>query len=203
MKNHNSLPDIKIEMVEVYPTSLPFLDVKHYKCTAKYPDGSTSETFSHDVLTRKNIDAAVILAHEDTRIYLRSCVRPALFERDDCNQWELPAGLIEPGESPVDCACREAEEELGFSLKPENFKELGHYTFPSVGTIGERIYFFSVSVKAENRTEPSLDGSPLERHGIVEAFDIDQALVMIQKGQLRDAKTELGIWRFYHRYFSD
>jgi len=30
--------------------------------------------------------------------------------------WELPGGKIEPGESPVDAACREVREEVGVTL---------------------------------------------------------------------------------------
>lgn len=195
------LPNIKLNNLGPVCAAEPFLKVKGNLFEIIYPDNSKSGKFSHDTLTRKNIDASVIIANANDHIYLRSCVRPALFERDEYNLWELPAGLIEAGENPVDCACREAEEELGFYLKAEDFKELGHYTFPSVGTIGERIHFFSVSVNPEDRSEPSLDGSPLEKHGIVEKIHIKDALEMIQKGQLKDAKTELGIWRFYHRHF--
>ena len=31
--------------------------------------------------------------------------------------WELPAGLLEPGEKPIECAKRELEEETGYSAK--------------------------------------------------------------------------------------
>lgn len=189
------IPKIKLNLT-LNDKGAPFLTIRRYSCHIEYPDGSIVGPFNHDVLWRKNIDAAVILAYNDGGIYLRSCVRPSLYERDEYNLWELPAGLIEAGENPIECACRETEEELGFKLKVEDYEELGNYTFPSVGTIGERIYFYSVKVRDEDRFEPKLDGSPLEAHGVVKKFTIDTVIRMIEEGQLRDAKTELGIWRF-------
>lgn len=43
--------------------------------------------------------------------------------------WEFPAGTIEDGESPLECAKREAFEEAGAII--ENIEALGYYTVES------------------------------------------------------------------------
>ena len=180
-----------------------FLRIKHNKYRLKYTNGEISDEFTYDSVDRKNIDAVIILAHYGAYIYLRSAVRPALLERGENNLWELPAGLIEPGEDPIDTARRETEEELGFTVERKELRELGHYTLPSVGLIGERIYFFSVAVNPQDRKEPSLDGSPLEKYGEVKQFELTELLRLIDEGEIKDAKTELGVRRFYSKYFQD
>jgi ADP-ribose pyrophosphatase len=52
---------------------------------------------------------------------------------------ELPAGLLETGEAPVECAARELEEELGYRAK--DLIPLASY-FSSVGFANERMHIF-------------------------------------------------------------
>ncbi len=52
---------------------------------------------------------------------------------------EIPAGLIEEGENPIDCAVREFQEETGYM--PKDIKFLGKY-FLSPGYCDEVIYLY-------------------------------------------------------------
>ncbi len=45
--------------------------------------------------------------------------------------WQFPAGQIEPGETPVEAAVREAEEETGLTVRPTG--ELGSRVHPATG----------------------------------------------------------------------
>jgi 8-oxo-dGTP pyrophosphatase MutT (NUDIX family) len=47
------------------------------------------------------------------------------------SRFMLPGGKLEPGESPVDCAVREAEEEIGLKLSATELTELGDWTSPA------------------------------------------------------------------------
>ena len=55
--------------------------------------------------------------------------------------WQFPAGEIEPGESPVEAAVRETEEETGLTVRPTG--ELGSRVHPATG----RTMFYVSCVK--------------------------------------------------------
>ena len=44
------------------------------------------------------------------------------------NTWNFPGGAIEPGESPLDAAIREIEEEFGIRLEPAACREIWSYS---------------------------------------------------------------------------
>jgi ADP-ribose pyrophosphatase len=105
------------------------------------------------------------------------------------------AGLIEPGESPRVAGARELLEEIGVAAHPEELRELGPYSYPAPGIIGERHVFYHVEVDPTSRVTPTEDGSALERGATIVAVGLDDALALARAGRLRDAKTELALRR--------
>jgi 8-oxo-dGTP pyrophosphatase MutT (NUDIX family) len=199
-------PKIRIELVrENTSDTSGFANVRRLELLAHYPDGSKSAPFKYDAVERKALDAVVICATYSDQgrhyLYLRSAVRPPLALRGDRTPthdgllWELPAGLIEPGETAEEAGARETEEELGFKLALDAVMPLGKMAAPSPGVIGELHHFVRAEVRPKDRGEPSLDGSPLERGGEVIAIALDEALAYARAGIFTDAKTELGIRR--------
>jgi len=208
------LPDIRLEIVRdlTPPDQQGFLRIVRRVYRAHYPDGSVSADFVYDEVDRAAIDAVVIVAHfrgasGERRVFLRSAVRPPVAGRDRARSpvpeldppngviWELPAGLVEPGEPPRKAAWRELEEELGFLVPEEALEPLGPSSFPAPGFIAERHFFFAVEVDPAARREPSLDGSALERFGAVVEIGLSEALALARQGGLCDAKTELALRR--------
>lgn len=184
------------------------MNVRRLDLVARYPDGTASAPFPYDVGARAALDAVVMAAHYlegGVRfVYLRSAVRPPCALRPiapahDGSLWELPAGLVEPGEDPAEAAAREVGEELGFAVRAAQMQPLGPWTFPSPGIIGERHVFFHVEVDPRTRATPTEDGSALERGASIVAVPVGDALEYARAGRLPDAKTELALRRLAER----
>lgn len=196
------LPEITLEPLEdLSPPGAGFLRIVRKRWRARHPDGHVGEAFVYDAIERAALDAVVIVAHYRTGterfVYLRSALRPPLLERDGATNaglWELPAGLIERGESPLHSARRELREELGFDEALESFHELGPSTYPAPGIIGERHFYYEVEVHPNRRSEPEVDG-PLEEGGLVEAIALADALELCRRAKIEDGKTELALRR--------
>ena len=182
-----------------------FLDLTRLELRVHYPDGTSSAPFPYDMATRKALDAVVIAAHFDEgdvrHVFLRSAVRPPCALRPippahDGSMWELPAGLVEPGEDPATTAARELGEELGFTKDASAMQPLGEWTFPAPGVIAERHVFFAVRVDPRDRTKPGEDGSALERAAAILAIPVADALAHCRaRDAIRDGKTELALRR--------
>lgn len=172
------------------PDGPPFLIIMRQVLRARYPDGSRSYTFGYDSISRKALDAVVIVAWErvdqELCVYLRSGVRPPLLGRAahpaagdrqaDPGLWELAADLIEPGDLEnaatreqgiVAAASRKLEEELGLVIAQECFRTLGHGVLPSPAMTAEKQFFVSVNFFEQSRHQPVLDGSPLEEYAAI------------------------------------
>lgn len=182
-----------------------FLDVRRLDLVARHPDGTESAPFSYDIAVRASLDVAVILAHFEVdgvpHVFLRSSVRPPLALREiapphDGGTWELPAGLVDPGESPAEAAARELEEELGFRLAASAMRPLGPASAPVAGMCAELHFHFSVAVDPSARGAPTEDGSALERGAAIVAVPLADALAHCRSGAIADAKTELALRRF-------
>jgi ADP-ribose pyrophosphatase len=100
--------------------------------------------------------------------------------------WEIPAGTMNPGESPVECARRELPEEVGYQAR--SFQVLGEI-FPVPGYSDERIHIFLATDLTRGRQKLDKD-EVLD----VKLIPLEKALEMVKKGEIRDAKTIIGLF---------
>ena len=99
--------------------------------------------------------------------------------------YEIPAGRLEPGEPPEQCAVRELREETGCTAaKMEHLYTM--YTTP--GFTDERIHLFVATGLERGETA-------LEQDEFVEVVPttMSAALRLIKDGTINDAKTALSI----------
>ena len=95
--------------------------------------------------------------------------------------WEIPAGVLEPGEPPEACAHRELAEETGATAQT-----MTHLTsvLTTPGFTDERIHLFLATGIAPGEARPAAD--ELLR---VEARPLSTVLTMIREGEIQDGKS--------------
>jgi len=98
---------------------------------------------------------------------------------------ELPAGKLDDGEPPIDCARRELAEEGG--VEAEHWEKLGEF-LSSPGVLTEVIHVFVASGLRPVPIRP-------EEHEVFETtwLPMQEALTMARSGEIRDAKTIIGL----------
>jgi len=94
---------------------------------------------------------------------------------------EIPAGVIDPGESALGCALRELAEETGYAA--QHLEELASI-YLSPGVLSEKLTFFRARelVATERHPDP---GEEL----VVAAYDPNDLVEMARSGLIEDAKT--------------
>jgi len=101
---------------------------------------------------------------------------------------EIPAGKCdEPGEDPETTAVRECEEEIGY--RPDRLTLL-HTFYTTPGFTDELIWVYLAEELESVESRPK--GIEEERAEVVR-LPIDEALRRVRNGEIRDAKTLIGL----------
>lgn len=105
--------------------------------------------------------------------------------------YDLPAGRLNPGESPLDGARREFEEETGYF--PNHIEKLGYYNqFPGTLRAATNLFF----ARDLSPTHQHLDeGEELE----IVLLPVRQVLEMVLNDQMIDGSLQLGVLLAYHK----
>lgn len=143
-------------------------------------------TITRDVVVHPGAVTVLPLLDEHRLVMIRN--RRHAVER---RLLELPAGTLEPPESPADCAGRELQEETGY--RAETITPLCEF-FTTPGICTERMYAF----QARNLT---LTEQRLEADEDIEVcvMDIQAVRKMMQRGQIEDGKTLAVLGTFFLR----
>lgn len=101
---------------------------------------------------------------------------------------ELPAGTLDPNESPEVCAARELEEEIGY--RAGQLTKLAEF-YPSPGVLSEcmHLYLAEDLQPTQQRLEAGEDIQ-------LEILPFDEALARVLRGEIRDGKTMVGLLLF-------
>jgi len=98
---------------------------------------------------------------------------------------ELPAGKLDPGESPEECAKRELEEEIGY--KTGKLTYLTHI-HPAIGFASEKMWLYLA--EELEKTERNTDHDEFVE--LIPAT-VENAVSMVWERKITDVKTIIGI----------
>lgn len=103
--------------------------------------------------------------------------------------YEIPAGKLNPGEDPLDCASRELEEEIGY--RATTF-ELLSSIFTAPGFTDEVIHIYKATGLVPGRQN-------LDRDEVLDVLEmpLTEAIKQIQAGTIQDGKTIVGLQAVY------
>lgn len=201
-----------------------FLQLSRYLIRNLYEDGSESEAYACDLISRRHIDAVTILLYEQLpdgghRVGLRENLRPPVYLRSRnpkvlfheeppyTTLLETVAGVIEntdladaEGESDLETVLRhraaeECWEEVGIRVDLSAIEDLGAACFPTPGIGDEKVYFKAVRCRLDLASPPQGDGSVMEEVGGLVILDLDEAIAACRSGRIADMKTEIALVR--------
>lgn len=99
---------------------------------------------------------------------------------------EVPAGKIDPGEQTLACAQRELLEETGYKAQDWRYVTT---VYPCIGFADERLDYYLAQ-------DLAFEGHQRDDDEFLEVFSlpIDQALAMVQTGEICESKTIIGLF---------
>ncbi|MDR4500705.1 MAG: NUDIX hydrolase [Nitrospirales bacterium] len=145
--------------------------------TVTLPNGTTADL----EMIRHPGASAIVPIKDDGHVILIRQFRHAA----DGFIYEIPAGKLNAGEDPRDCAFRELEEEIGY--RPGNL-ELLTSIFTAPGFTDEVIHIYKA-------TDLEIGQQQLDQDEVLEILDwpLEKAIAEIKNGTIRDAKTIIGL----------
>jgi 8-oxo-dGTP pyrophosphatase MutT (NUDIX family) len=142
----------------------------------------SGERFEHHVVRLPEPASATVVRDPDRGILLLRRHRFVV----DSHDWEVPAGRLDPGESPEDAARRETAEETGW--RPGRLRSLGFF-HPAPGAVDQTFHLFEAH-GAEQVGEPDEDEAP-----VVEWKPEDEVRRMLRDGSITDGLSLVALYR--------
>lgn len=177
-RKRGAKPEHQVDRRELYAGKIFRLD----KDTVRFPDGSEAE---FDIVRHPGAAAVVPFLSdpegEEPQVLLLRQFRYAA----DGYIYEIPAGRLDAGEAPIDCAARELKEETGCTA--ERIEPL-FTMFTTPGFTDETIHVFM----ATGLTHGQSAREPDEFVDVV-IMRLAEALELIHAGAVPDGKTALAL----------
>jgi len=139
----------------------------------RLPDGRERQ---YDLVDH-NDSVAIVSVDRDGMIYFVTQYRIG----SESDLLELPAGVNEAGETPLECAGREIREEIGMAAK--KMKQLGGF-YLAAGYANEYMTVFLATELYESPLDPDAD-----EFLNVNKMSITEAYSRAAKGEFKDSKT--------------
>ena len=150
------------------------------KDTVLLPNGKTS---TREFVTHPGATCIVAVDEDDNILMVKQYRYPI-----SKIMYEVPAGKLDFGEDPINCAKRELEEETGY--KANNFDLIGSL-YPAPAYSNEIIYIYLATELIKTNLNLAED-----EFLVCEKIKINKVLEMIMSGQITDAKTQIAVLKY-------
>jgi len=182
---------MNVEMKEEKPAYQDYFKIVAGRLRFEKFNGEMSAEVRRLCLDRGDAVAVVLFNRRKNRLILIEQFRyPVYYALKGKDGWtcELPAGVIEPGETPEEVAEREVMEEVGYQVK--HLERLA-CIYPSPGVISERIYIYYAETGKQINQGGGL-ASEQEDIRVLE-LPVKKVYEMVEQGRIEDAKTLIGL----------
>lgn len=158
-------------------------------------NGELSEPVTRLNLQRGDSVAALVHDVSAKSFILTEQFRYSAYHKDETQGWltELPAGMIDEGETPEAAIRRELLEEIGYQV--QHLQPVSHF-FPSPGACDERIFIFYAQVKPVHAVTEGGgvddEGEDIRRVHL----PVKSALDQLKSATFTDAKTIIALQWF-------
>ena len=156
------------------------LIMKIYVDKVQFPNG---EVHLREIVKKRSA-AATLPIDEFGDILLVSQYRHPIYGM----ALEIPAGLIEPNESPIAAARRELEEEIGYYAQKVEFLCKTH---PVMGFADEMVHIYLATDL--QKTQQNFDSGELIE---VHSYSLEECLQMVDDGKITDSKTIIALLKY-------
>lgn len=146
------------------------------------PDNNTT---TRETVLRGNASAIIPIDRDGNIIFVKQYRHSILAET-----LEIPAGMIDDGEDPMQAALRELEEETSFIAN-----SIKHIItiYPAIGFCNEQIFIYVASDLQQGSFNFDSD-----EFISIEKYTLQQSLALIFDGTIKDAKTISAILAYSH-----
>jgi len=158
-------------------------------------DGRQSPVHSRQIVRKEDFSAVLLIDQPRRCLWLVEQFRPASYLKEPSEGWllELPAGGIDPGESPQAAAIRETVEETGFKI--HDLADWGRF-YVSPGYTDERCHLFCAQVGGQDVPAHG-EGTDLDEDLKLVPLAFDEVSAALTDGRIRDAKTLYALARWF------
>jgi ADP-ribose pyrophosphatase len=142
---------------------------------------------TREIVEHSDCIAVVVIDEEDNVLLVKQFRKPVEKEL-----LEIPAGGIDPGESPEEAVIRELQEEIGHM--PRNIKKLGGF-YSAPGYLSEYLYLYlATDLIPSQLTAEDTEGIDVVRVPLAEIPG------MIASGRICDSKSIAGLLSYLECY---